>query len=384
MPCKKCGFDFHPYCPKGIASCQCQFCNSVIENNSENFAYRSERLFNRMRLVRNKSGYDCVVPLKGDAEDYFIVSLLLKNKINPLLTLCNSYFLNDIGWHNIHNLITTFDVDSRFFNPNLNSYREFVSHTLRRVLDPKLPFRMLSYRFAFETAYNNKIPYVIHGTCGPAYYAGKFPATMPLRLSRWWTEEHDMAGSNLEMIINSGAQLSDDFSNNYLFPERKVTRKVSGIFLSNYMKWRHLKNNLTALQYGFLPEIQTSTFDCLENAGCSIHYNLHDLLRIKKYNAGKGRDHSRVLQAYHNSNADYWVETKSILSNVKLFFNKFLESSKSGYDWYYENKLKNTVANLDVFNETQCDKFKLPTWLSKSFELAVEPEEVYIFFKKGI
>ena len=82
------------------------------------------------------------------------------------------------------------------------------------------------------------------------------------------------------------------------------------------MKWRHLKNNLNALQYGFLPEIQTSTFDCLENAGCSIHYNLHDLLRIKKYNAGKGRDHSRVLQAYHNSNADYRVETKSILSNV--------------------------------------------------------------------
>ena len=384
MQCKECGLGLHPYLPTATQDLQCPFCQSVLENIDKNYSGLLQEVIEKIKNNSNTGGYHCVVPLRGDAEDYYVVDLLIKNNLNPIVTFCNSYFLNDIGWHNIHNLITTFDVDSRIFNPNLSRYREFVSHTIRRIMDPKLPIRMLSYRFAYETAEKNNIPYIIYGTCAPAYYTGKFPANAQLRLSRWWTEQHDMSGSTLDEIINSGAQLSHHDVSNYLFPNRQVTKKIQGLFLSNYMKWRHLENNLLALNHGFLPQSQTGTFDYLENSGCSIHYNLHDLLRIKKFGNGKGNDHSRILVAYYNDNADYCNSYGDIVKNTQLFFKKFLESTQSGFEWYYENKLKSTIErckhNSRPLNEAQ----NFPDWLKKSLELAVTPSEQYILFKKGI
>ena len=55
--------------------------------------------------------YDCVVPVVGDAEDYYVVSKVLELGLNPLIISVNSYFLNDIGWSNLQNLITYFDLE---------------------------------------------------------------------------------------------------------------------------------------------------------------------------------------------------------------------------------------------------------------------------------
>jgi len=384
MQCKKCSLGHHPYLPDGIPVLKCQFCLSVKENVDENFNGLLENLITKLKHETNESGYHCVVPLRGDAEDYYVIQLLLQKNLNPLVPFCNSYFLNDIGWHNLHNLITTFDVDCRVFNPNINSYREFVSHTIRRVMDPKLPIRMLSYKFAYETAKQNKIPYIIYGTCSPAYYVGKFPANAELKLSRWWTEEHDMSASNLDEIINSGAQLSRSDSSAYRFPDRELTKKIDGLFLSNFKQWRHFENNLSALNYGFVPQLQTSTFDYFENAGCSIHYNLHDILRIKKFKNGKVSDHFRVLEAYHDFKINNFYCYSEIIKNTQLFFKKFLDSTQSGFVWYYENKLKSLIEGNNEIKKTAIRKQDFPDWLKKSVELAEQPSEQYILFQKGI
>ena len=42
----------------------------------------------------SKSHYDCLIPVKGDAEDYFVVSKVLEMDLKPLLVSVNDYFLN--------------------------------------------------------------------------------------------------------------------------------------------------------------------------------------------------------------------------------------------------------------------------------------------------
>ena len=119
IKCKNClypeshafGLTFHD----GI----CSGCFTHNEKYELNWESRKEALLEKISLIskKNNSKYDCVIPYSGDAEDYHVVSLVLGMGLNPLMVSINDYFLNDIGWHNAHNLITHFDLDSYNFNP---------------------------------------------------------------------------------------------------------------------------------------------------------------------------------------------------------------------------------------------------------------------------
>ena len=85
--------------------------------------------------LKQKRQYDCVVPVVGDAEDYFTLTQVLTLGLSPLVVSVNDYFRNDIGWHNLHQLITYFDLDSLIFHPDLRVYKELVRTSLRKYSD---------------------------------------------------------------------------------------------------------------------------------------------------------------------------------------------------------------------------------------------------------
>ena len=381
--CKICGIGVHPFLPLGFVGHSCPFCDYHRKN--KNWSYRNElaSLAKSIKKKSRRSTYDCVVPVKGDAEDYFVISTILKLGLNPLTTHCNSYFQNEIGWHNYHNLITQFDIDSRGFNPQLEPYREFVSHSLRRVKDVQLPIRILQHRFAFETAKQLKIPYVIYGKCDPSHYAGKFPHDANLEISTWWLYEHEMGRVSYNDLISSGAQINSTILEGYRFLDVRQDNSPKGIFLENYVYWDQIKNNLQAITHGFIPEKQSNTIDWLENAGSSVFYSLQDLLRYQKYKTIKGYDHMRIKNLYSSINSESINKEKSLNfseKKIKAFFFKFLGSTRSGYEWYFEKKLQNVKnyivnENLNVF-----DKY-VPEIVSKKSEVSYDD---YLLYKKGI
>ena len=63
---------------------------------------------------RSLSGlnYDCIVPVSGARDSYFIVHLV-KNKLglNPLLVSYNKHYNTDVGARNLANLRIKFDCD---------------------------------------------------------------------------------------------------------------------------------------------------------------------------------------------------------------------------------------------------------------------------------
>ena len=66
--------------------------------------------------------------------------------------MVNDYFLNDIGWHNLHNLITYFDLDSFIYTPNESIYKELVRTSLRRYMNILLPSHLLFTSFPVHVA----------------------------------------------------------------------------------------------------------------------------------------------------------------------------------------------------------------------------------------
>ena len=368
---------------------ECSGCFTHKEKDVLNWNGRFEQLKEIIERHKqsNNSSYDCIVPVIGDAEDYFV----LHNVINvlgltPLVVCVNDYFYNDIGWQNLHNLITVFDVDSMIYNPDVHLYKEMIRTTLRRhdhILWPAIALRT-SYRV--HIAVSRKIPLIIWGQHQSIEQVGKFSHLDGVTMSDWSRQQHDLMDITLKQQVGNGAQVNTKHLNYYRYPDiKKVSQaEVTGIYLSNYIRWDPLSQNQLILKYGFLPEYQSATYDPYERAGSSVYYHIHDLLKQKRVGYRKILDHlSRDIRHGYLER-----EQAKLLYNkfseqpidVKPFFN-WLGMTKSGQQWFIKHKLQ-TVAHL--LNGELSEASVLPSRLTKHISMGCQSDKSYISFGKGI
>lgn len=377
--CKICGLDdsyFNNLFYLGICGA-CYFKDEL--DDLKNKKKRKNDLLTLLSENRNSNSYDCIVPVRGDAEDYYIINFLLKNKLNPYVVLVNNFFLTDLAWQNFHNMTTYFDVDSNVFNPNLKIYKELVRTSLRKLNTIYYPYKLLLHSYVMNLAKQKKIKLVIWGQCQPIEFSGKFSKLDNLKISEWWIIEHELNGVNFDELTGNGAQLTDKDINIYRYHDAKYLKNIYGIFLSNYMPWDQGKIGLEALEFGFTPGELINTVDPNENTGSSVYYQLHDLLRL--VNTG----HPKLSQQFAREIRYGRLSKKNLNKNInkylaydiKSFFTNFLETTTSGYDWFLENKLT-SYKHLIKKNP----ELKVPKHLKKN-KLNKKKED-FILFMKGI
>ena len=262
--CKNCGYPInHPF-GLTITENSCSGCLTHDEKYELNWSNRYDKLYDIVNKLKkkNKSKYDCIIPVIGDAEDYFVVSQVLKLKLNPLIVSVNSYFLNDIGWKNLHNLITHFDLDSIVYNPDITTYKELIRTSLRKYNHILLPFLQLHTSFPVHYANNKNIPLLIWGGNQSIEQVGKFSHLDEVEMTKWSRKEHDLFNVDIDRLIGNGAQVNERHLNYYYYPEiHKIGKKLKGIYLSNYLPWDPLQQNYSTLDFGFTPQQNQSTFD---------------------------------------------------------------------------------------------------------------------------
>ena len=87
-----------------------------------------------MRPYRSRDGrsYDCIVPVTGANDSYFIVHLVKERlKLNPLLVSYNKYYNTELGIRNLANLRIRFNCDILLQNVNPDSVRRITRASLR-------------------------------------------------------------------------------------------------------------------------------------------------------------------------------------------------------------------------------------------------------------
>lgn len=389
--CKKCLYPVnHPFGLE-LYNRICSGCITHQEKDSINWKERREALIEILDASKKKKkSYDCVVPVVGDAEDYYVLSLVLDLGLSPLVVSVNDYFKNDIGWHNLHNLITHFDVDSIFLNPNFHVYQELVKTSLRKYDSILLPFHNLHTAFPVHVAHDRNIPLVIWGQNQSVEQVGKFSHLDSVEMSRWSRREHDLFNVEVDTLIGNGAQIDTRTLNYYRYPDIKkvVQRNIRGLYLSNFFRWDPLSQNSMSCQFGFWPEPNSSTFDPYERAGSSVYYNIHDLLKFKRTGYRKFDDHLAREIRHDRVDAKKMIELNAEYSgtpvNVKPFF-KWLGVSESGYRWYVEHRLTSLKSLIKV---TDNDR---PAVMSDHFDLiqststfAKTPSKEFILYGKGV
>ena len=308
--------------------------------------------------------------------------------LSPLVVCVNDYFKNDIGWHNIHQLITYFDVDSFVFNPDIRVYKDLVKTSLRKFSHILLPFLQLHTSFPVHIAFERKIPLIIWGQHQAVEQVGKFSHNDAAEMSRWSRTQHDLFETEIDKLIGNGAQVNTRYLNYYKYPsvQQLERRGIAGLYLSNYMRWDPLFQNKGVVKFGFQPEDNNSTFDIYERAGSSVYYKLHDLLKFKRVGYRKITDHLvREIRHGRLSRAQA-IDVESAYSrqpvNIKPFFD-WLDTTKSGYDWFVMHRLSK-VSHLITDSDMDIKSISLPCQIKNLLLESNKAKEEFLLFKKGI
>ena len=340
------------------------------------------------KILKNNSinAYDCIIPLNADAEDYYVVELALKLNLRPLLLYVNSYFGTDLSWKNLHTLETNFDLDLITFNPNINTYKEAVRTSLRKFNSIYWPYQALKTAYPVRLALDMKIPLILWGGLQATEQVGKFSHNDEAEMSGWGRSQHDLFSVDSVDFFGTGAQISDSEQFHYGYSDLKQANKVTGLYLSNYVRWDPWKQNHSILKYGFTPEKSQYTFDQFERAGSSVFYGIHDLLRLEKHGYLKVRDQlSREIRHGRISKNDAKIIYSEYLNkgvNIKPFFD-WIGSTESGLKLFIKERF---VRNWQKISNKNSVKINPDHYFNTSFiqTKTSSVSQEFVVYYKGI
>src|SRR5690348_10869598 len=106
--CKRCLYGTaHPFGLTLDEEGICSGCRIHEEKDRLDWSARWEKLKGIVEPYRNRegTGYDCIVPVSGAQDSYYIVSLVKERLgLNPLLVTYNKYYNTPLGIRNLANL----------------------------------------------------------------------------------------------------------------------------------------------------------------------------------------------------------------------------------------------------------------------------------------
>lgn len=276
----------------------CSGCQIHEEKNRLDWTERWDSLEKLVAPFRCKNGknYDCIVPVTGGQESYWVVHLVKKClKLNPLLVTYNKYFNTSLGVRNLANLRIRFDCDILYQNVNPESVKRVVRTTLRQF--GSIYWHCIAGQTVFpvQIAISHKIPLIIWGAHQGMEQVGMFSHEHEVQMTRRYRKEHDLMGYEADDILTIFDNLTDQDIWQYRYPDDANLDAVGvkGIYLNNYVRWDPKAQDEAMIErYHFKSFRDSRTFDTYEHVDCFNYLNLHDLLKLYKHGYSKVTDHA--------------------------------------------------------------------------------------------
>lgn len=256
---------------------------------------RLERLVAPYRVANGKT-YDCIVPVTGANDSYFIVHLVKERLgLNPLLVTYNKYFNTPLGIHNLANLRITFNCDILVQNVNPISVKKITRTTLRELGSIYWPCLAGQTVFPVQTAVRFKIPLIIWGAHQGLEQVGMFSHEHEVEMTRRYRKDHDLMGKEADDLLSIFDTLNEDDIWQYRYPSDSELDQVGvrGIYLGNYVRWdpKAQHEEMMGL-HDYRSTVFARTFDCYDHGDCYNYMGLHDLLKLYKHGYSKVTDHA--------------------------------------------------------------------------------------------
>jgi N-acetyl sugar amidotransferase len=276
----------------------CSGCRIHEEKDRLDWDARWEKLEELVASYRSPSGqnYDCIVPVSGARDSYYIVHLVKERlKLNPLLVTYNKYYNTPLSVWNLANLRIRFDCDILVQNVNPVSVKKITRTTLREL--GSLYWHCLAGQTVFpvQTSVRYGVPLIIWGAHQGLEQVGMFSHEHEVEMTRCYRKDHDLMGKEADDLLSIFDTLNEDDIWQYRYPDDADLQLVGvrGIYLGNYVRWDSKAQHEQMMGlYGYRTTAFPRTFDCYDNGDCYNYMGLHDLLKLYKHGYSKVTDHA--------------------------------------------------------------------------------------------
>lgn len=349
----------------------CSGCRVHEEKETLDWSKRWQQLETLVAPYRGKApdNYDCIVPVTGARDSFFIVHTVKKLGLNPLLVTYNKLYNTDLGIRNLARLRTAFDADILTFTANPDSIRKITRATLRRL--GSIYWHCLAGQTVFpvQCAVRYKIPLIIWGAHQGLDQTGMFSHLQNVEMTRRYRKDHDLMGLEAEDLISEFDHLTERDVQPWVYPnyERLHRVGVRGIYLGNFIPWdtrRQHEQMIAAYNYETTP--QTRTFDSYNDVDCFNYSDVHDYLKYLKHGYGKATDHAvRELRWGRLNRAEAALTARDWQSRPPRHLDTFLDwldVSPSGFQWLVDQHRHPAIwqRDEDWHWQQQIDLLDLP------------------------
>jgi len=292
--CKRCLYNTnHPLGLVIDSEGICSGCRVHEEKDQLDWSERWQRIEDLVKPYRSRDSrnYDCIVPVTGAGDSFFIVHLVKERlKLRPLLVTYNRYYNTPIGIRNLAQLRRRFDCDILIKNVNPLSVKKVIRTTLRQIGSFHWPVLAGQSVFPVQTAVSHKIPLIIWGSHQGLEQVGMFSHLSEVEMTRRYRKDHDLMGHEAESLLESFNTLKESDLWHYYYPCEADLNSVGvrGIYLGNYVRWDPLAQHIKMTKIaGYKSARMPRTFDVYDHVDDWHYMELHDM--IKFYKCGYGR-----------------------------------------------------------------------------------------------
>lgn len=298
---------------------------------------------------KDKSNWDCVIPVSGGKDSTYQVVKMLELGMNPLCVTATTCDLSEIGRKNLEN-IQNLGVDHIQLTSNRIVRKKLNRIGLLEVGDISWPEHVSIFTTPVRIAVNMNIPLIIWGENSQNEYGGPAASVDNNVLDRKWLEEFGgMLGLRVSDLIDQEGITKEQLIP-YTYPSDEELKRVgvTGLFLGYYLPWDGYRNVLVAQANGFESwgkTIEGSAVD-YENLD-NYQMGIHDYFKFLKFGFGRASD----LVSMH-------VRRGRLLRSEAM---KIVKEHDGKFPWTYLDKpLEEILKPLDISVDefiNICDEF---------------------------
>ena len=245
---------------------------------------------------RPGSSYDCVIPVIGSGDDFYVVDLV-KNRfgLNPLLVTYNTHFNTAVGVRNLARLITNLDCDHIHSTVGPETIKKITRETIRLLGDMYWHVLAGTLTFPVQVATKFGIPLIVWGCNGWLDQVGQFSHEDMVEMSRKVRKEHGLRMIDSEQMMEraNGITFQDVLPYKYPSDEQLERSRVRGVYINNFFFWNSKKQTEWAIrEHGYETQTEERTHNTYETIHCQNNAGIHDYIKFLKFGYGKATDHA--------------------------------------------------------------------------------------------
>ena len=392
--CKRCLYSTnHPLGLVLDAEGICSGCRVHEEKDSLDWAERWQRLEQLVKPYRSRDShnYDCIVPVSGAGDSFFIVHLVKERLgLKPLLVTYNRYYNTPLGIRNLAQLRRRFDCDILIQSVNPLSVKKIIRTTLRELGSFHWPALAGQSVFPVQIAVSHQVPLVIWGAHQGLEQVGMFSHLHEVEMSRRYRKDHDLMGYEADDLLSVFDSLTEADIWQYRYPDEQVLDQVGvrGIYLGNFVRWDPwAQHQLMVKQAGYGSSRMNRTCDIYDHVDDWHYMDYHDLLKCSKHGFGKVTDfvcreirHGRITFEEATSLASFHQRSVPRYKNLLLEWLGLHETGLDFLDAHSHRRSSGYSKDVDVQDYRTSSLPKAP---SSNSSLEMQFPVKYINIGKG-